>query len=568
MSYLNFGCFDAELTDSEIRDFLRQGYYSFEDYAIAHWLDHVDSCTSQQLPVDADTLQRLAQTIESFFMKHGLSTPPDTPVSTDRRFHSIKQRDSTKRLDSLARLARQRKSNEDLLDLETQLQRRRLIYEGLVTNTDPKNDMVHTLSLSHGFGWFKCPRTWCEFFFDGFQHKERRDAHANQHERPFRCSFEDCLYAELGFETEKHAKRHEKTSHSNGDGSERAFPTQKPKKKSDIFSACKRGDLDTIKRLVREGADINQSSRPNGSITALSLAVKNNHSEVVNYLIGQGPKQLPDLFSSALNGASTDIVQMLLEMEAEPERKKIRARLDMFFASRKGDLATVERLVREGADINQSLSLLGSRAVRTSINALSLAVENNHSQVVKYLIRQGSKQVFNQLQSAIELRASTDIVQMVLEMEADPERKKILAQEKLSDAAAIGREDIVPLLLTYGIDINSKTKRYKETALQTARRFKSYSCVQVLLDHGALDETPEPDQTFTPTSATPPVTRRQSASFAPSKGDGQGPASMMPVMPSTVPDRFDPQPQDTAISGFNNLHGDVDVKTSFISIHV
>ena len=95
-SYLKFGCFDADLTDSEIRHFLRQGYYSFEDYAIAHWLDHVDSCTSRPLPVDADTLKRLAGTIESFFMKRGLNTTPDTPVSTDRRFQSIRQWGFTK----------------------------------------------------------------------------------------------------------------------------------------------------------------------------------------------------------------------------------------------------------------------------------------------------------------------------------------------------------------------------------------------------------------------------------------------------------------------------------------
>ena len=416
LNYLNFGCFDADLSDSDIRDFLRQGYYSFEDYAIAHWLDHVDSCTSRLLPSEADALARLTQTIDSFFMRHGLNAPPDKPVPTDQRFQIIRQCDFIKRLDSLAQLARQRRSNENLLDLETQLQRRRLIYEDLVMNVDPHNDTLHTLSFSNEYRWFKCPKTWCDFFADGFQNKERRDIHVNQHERPFRCSFEECLYAELGFETENHAKRHEKKSHPTGKGSEWAFPTHKPKKKLDIFSACKKGDLATVERLVREGADMNQPSRPKGSRYPLSLAAKYNHPQVVSYLIRQGCEQPPQI-------------------------KK-----DFFF-------------------------------------------DEFHN-------------------------TSIAILQMILDMEADPERKKIRAHSALMRAAVYNREDAIPLLLTYGIDINQKIEnitgwyeRRWQTVLQYARKNGHDSFAQALRDHGARDETPEPNQPLTPRPATPVTPR-------------------------------------------------------------
>ena len=140
----------------------------------------------------------------------------------------------------------------------------------------------------------------------------------NQHERPYHCSLEECPYAELGFETEKHLRQHEEKSHPTGQTSEWVFPVKKPRKQLDILSASQKGDLATIERLVGEGADINQTSRPGGSITALSLAVKFNHSQVVSYLIGQRCEQSDEILGDAFVHASTAIIQMLLDMEADP----------------------------------------------------------------------------------------------------------------------------------------------------------------------------------------------------------------------------------------------------------
>ena len=230
LQYLNFGCFDSGLTDPEICEFLCQGYYHFEDYAVAHWLDHVDSSTSHSPQLEAVSIECLVQRLESFFMKHGPESPPDLQIYTNDMFQSIRQWEFTRRLGGLAQLARERKSNEDHLDLETELQRRRLIYESTVTNLDP-----------HGQnGRFKCPKRYCEFFYDGFPNREHRDKHVNQHERPFRCTFEECLHAELGYETQKDLKRHEKTSYLIDESSEWAFPTYK-RKDMFVFSASTKG---------------------------------------------------------------------------------------------------------------------------------------------------------------------------------------------------------------------------------------------------------------------------------------------------------------------------------------
>ena len=409
LHYLNFGCFDADLSDSEIGEFLRGGYYSFEDYAIAHWLDHVDSSTSRLLPLESISLERLQQTLRSFFRKHGSDSPLDLLVPTELRFQSIRHWNLTKKLDILAQLAQQRKSNERFLDLEVQVQRRRLIYEDIVTNKDPHNEAFREHLLPNTSGCFKCPKKHCDYFFDGFANKDHRDKHIDQHERPFRCSFEECPYAELGYGTEKELKSHERKSHPSDQGSEWAFPTSKPKRDRNIFSASEKGDLATVQRLVRGGADVNQTSRPNGSITALMHALKNDHADVANYLIEQG--------------AEKDWV-----------------------------------------------------------------IES--SWVAQY--------------------ASISVLRMLLETEADPTRRIECAQIALNKGEFYNWVDAIPLVLSYGADINQKNTR-GITPLQHARMAGKHVYAQALLEHGALDDSP-PE---TPAPATP-VTPLSGASASPS----------------------------------------------------
>ena len=393
LQYLNFGCFDADLTDAEIREFLQQGYYSFEDYAVAHWLDHVDSSTSQPLPPETTSFERLLQRLQPFLDKHGPKSLPELSVSTEQRFKGIRHWAFTKQLDAIADLARQRQTNEKYLNLETQLQRRRSIYEDIFTHKDRHSEPDGCLEFLNRSRLFKCPKIWCEFFFDGFQDREHRDTHTKQHERPFRCSNEECLRAEMGYGTEKELKRHVKTSHPTGQSSEWNFPTRKPKKEPDIFSACRTGDLATVQRLAEEGADVNNPSKPKGMITPLLLAVRYNHHDVVGYLLG------------------------------------------------------------EGCTAHHHLRFPGMAMPFATIPTF----------------------------------------QMLIDAEANPKLRTEYAQDLLLGAAQVGRGDMVPFLLTYGVSINHLySSRF--TVLQIARDRDLTEFVQTLLDHGAREEVPQPKQ--------------------------------------------------------------------------
>ena len=54
----------------------------------------------------------------------------------------------------------------------------------------------------------------------------------------------------------------------------------------ELINACKKGDLQAVKTLIRSGADINSEDK--GGVTALMLAAKNGHLEVVKELLKYG----------------------------------------------------------------------------------------------------------------------------------------------------------------------------------------------------------------------------------------------------------------------------------------
>ena len=293
LRYLNFRCFDADLTVQEVQDFFQKAYYSFEDYAIGHWIDHLSSCMPEALPEDSQIHQRLAGQVEILLNKHGLGSPQGSLTQDSEQLRSLKHWDPSQRLMNIAYLIRQKKSTDSCLDLEAQLRRRRTIHEELVANLDPDSDTARLVVSFNGRSSFKCPKIYCEWFHDGFDDEGHRKKHINQHDRPFRCTFEECLHSELGYETEKELKKHLKKTHPTDGNAHRTFPTlPKRKKGPDIFSAAEAGDLETVKRCVEKlgisakyGTDDTTGETYAGGDTPLFVAAMHNQVEVASYLL-------------------------------------------------------------------------------------------------------------------------------------------------------------------------------------------------------------------------------------------------------------------------------------------
>jgi uncharacterized Zn-finger protein len=83
------------------------------------------------------------------------------------------------------------------------------------------------LEQFHGKKSYKCPKILCFDFHEGFTDAKSRDMHINRHDRPFRCTFEDCSVAEFGFGTNKELEKHERLFHPTFENQGITFSTPK-----------------------------------------------------------------------------------------------------------------------------------------------------------------------------------------------------------------------------------------------------------------------------------------------------------------------------------------------------
>lgn len=89
-----------------------------------------------------------------------------------------------------------------------------------------------------------------------------------------------------------------------------------------ITRAAYKGDLETIKKMVEAGININKKTSQ--SMTALMNAAQSGKLEVVEYLISQGADlYVEDIYhNNAYNIASDDAIRKLIKdaMDAAPEK--------------------------------------------------------------------------------------------------------------------------------------------------------------------------------------------------------------------------------------------------------
>jgi hypothetical protein len=89
LQYLTFECFDAELSTDLLQTYAGQGYFAFQEYAVAHWTHHLESFIASYIShVSASRADHLAGfgTAVSEFVSHyeeeltaDVSDEADTP---------------------------------------------------------------------------------------------------------------------------------------------------------------------------------------------------------------------------------------------------------------------------------------------------------------------------------------------------------------------------------------------------------------------------------------------------------------------------------------------------------
>ena len=189
-----------------------------------------------------------------------------------------------------------------------------------------------------------------------------------------------------------------------------------------------------VKTLIRYGANVN---------AALHQASELGRNEVVNTLLENGVnanvmfRGIPVLYKAALH-RNYVIMETLLRYDAD-----INAAL--LTASKLGSNEVVNTLLHYGADVNH-------RSVE-GFTALALAAAHGHIELVKVFFENA-------------LVTNTD-------------RKNSLLY-----AAASGRNEVLQVILNYGIDINT-VNEFNLTALMHAVKNGKYQTVNMLLQSGA-----------------------------------------------------------------------------------
>ncbi|KAK4202169.1 NACHT domain-containing protein [Triangularia verruculosa] len=234
LQYLSFQCFLPGSEEANRVKWISEGYYAFQDYAIAHWTHHVlgalelgSSSTSlaessptetadAQLEEFKDALVTFATRFNNelskpllsdqsqsstFALPGGLEVLKEDADFSD--FHSIwyHARCSRTFTDS-------RQDKVSLPPLQASLEQSRQTLEDMSINRTP------VMRELYGIRWFKCDRLSCYFFHEGFDTDSSRRQHYDRHDRPFRCKDQDgCPGAVTGFASQKELDKHNNTAH-------------------------------------------------------------------------------------------------------------------------------------------------------------------------------------------------------------------------------------------------------------------------------------------------------------------------------------------------------------------
>lgn len=230
LQYLTFSCFndDTEIDEESLKALAHTGILSFQDYAIAKWMDHVRAIV-QTYANDLGDGEGYTEALECFSMgvtdfteRYQAKILPNDDILEDvqsecQRFETYddfyedllnlynhiythNKKDSTER------------NTISIETLEKVLARNRTLLEGL---SPPKSKARDDLTEFYGDKRFKCPKIACYYFHEGFKDASSRDQHIKRHDRPFICTFPDCSITEFGFASNKGLEKHIKTCHPN-----------------------------------------------------------------------------------------------------------------------------------------------------------------------------------------------------------------------------------------------------------------------------------------------------------------------------------------------------------------
>jgi hypothetical protein len=229
LEYLTFPCFDVEDPEDpeELRQMVLNGHFAFQDYAIAKWSYHVNAWVGSgarflEEAIDQPThLNGISEAMDNFMARYSEEDWSNGLVKDCKTNCDVFENHLF--YDTIVQLTShiytfQKKGFEavhkiSIKGLAKALERNRKLLEEF-PKTNPSPDEIAEYSKFYDEDRrFKCTRTTCRYFSEGFKDEKTRKRHVNIHDRPFQCEVPDCLGADIGFANTKDLQKHTRAFH-------------------------------------------------------------------------------------------------------------------------------------------------------------------------------------------------------------------------------------------------------------------------------------------------------------------------------------------------------------------
>jgi ankyrin repeat protein/Tfp pilus assembly protein PilF len=255
--------------------------------------------------------------------------------------------------------------------------------------------------------------------------------------------------------------------------------------------AAQRGDLETIKKLISKGEDINQEAGDNGE-TPLYIAASNGHLEVVRELIAAkadinkatADDKTTPLYIATQNGHLEIIEELTAKGANVNQARDNNGATPLYIAAQLGYFTLVKLLINKGADVNQARTDNGA-------TPFYIAAERGHLDIVKEMINKGAdinKARIDYKTTALHMAVYNGDLKMVKELIIQGADVNLAAENKetpLYLAIQEGHFEITKELIIAKADINKVTNCNDSTLLLNALIFNHLNIAELLISHGA-----------------------------------------------------------------------------------
>jgi ankyrin repeat protein len=255
-----------------------------------------------------------------------------------------------------------------------------------------------------------------------------------------------------------------------------------------IHSSALVGDMQTVRKLVGDGENVNSPNSLGGrylGYTPLHLAIENGHVKLAEYLIEKGAdvnvaakNGLTPLHIAAFNGLS-DLVGLLIEKGAIVNVSTTNglSPLHMAAIAVRNNESVMRELLENGANVNIGIgSGIGTPLIH--------AAKFDDRDVASYLIKNGADVNATDAAGATALHlsakfGSVNYISVLLAHNADVNAKRKNKETPLHWAAINGRTMIAEMLINKGAQTEVETSK-GSTPLDYAEKSKNETTIALL----------------------------------------------------------------------------------------